>query len=114
MGLLGIHSNENLLYSPYNDDCWVVLAKEIMASYAVKYMCQIPTKASTQEEYDRIDKRTYLPIRRSILRNVKDGPLRNVTNIDAIYCAFESKRLQYKKSLGIIWEEPYHDEITGF
>ena len=105
MRLLGVKVEENPCYCSYDDECWVILAKEIMTSYAEKYACQIPTSAYTQEEYSKLDKRTYLPIRKSILRNVMNGPLRSVADIYAVYSGFEQRRLAYKHSMGITWED---------
>lgn len=110
MRTLGIHVKENRFYAPYDDECWVVLAKEIMASYADKYSYQLPTTAFTQEEYSRLDRKTYLPIRQRILRSVERGPLRNVADMKAIYHAFEKRRLEYKKSMGIRWQENDYSE----
>ena len=95
----------NPFYAPASDECWVSLAKEIMNSYALKYMYQVPVNAFTQDEYDRLDKKTYAPQRRSILRNIKNGPLRNVVDMKSIYAGLESKRLQYKKSMNIKWTD---------
>ena len=70
MRLLGVKVEENPYYCSYDDECWVTLAKEIMTSYADRYAYQIPTTAYSQEEYSKLDRKTYLPIRKSILRNV--------------------------------------------
>lgn len=114
MRTLGVNIKENPYYAPYDDECWIELAKEIMSTYADRYSYQLPTTAFSQEEYAMLDKRTYLPIRRSILRNVKYGPLRNLANMPAIYYAFERRRLEYKKSLGITWREPKYEDPTKF
>ena len=76
-----------------------------MSSYATCYSYQLPTTALSQEEYEKLDTKTYLPIRQSILRNVMRGPLKNITDMPAVYRAFEQRRLAYKKSLGIPWKE---------
>ena len=65
----------------------------------------------SQEEYDKLDKNTYLPIRQSILRNLMNGPLKNVADLPSIYRALEQRRLAYKKSLGICWKEPTYDKF---
>lgn len=105
MRLLGVKVEENPYYCSYDDECWVVLAKEIMTSYADRYAYQIPTTAYTQEEYSNIDRKKFLPIRRSILRNVMNGPLRSIADIQAIYSGFEQRRLAYKRFMGIKWED---------
>ena len=105
MRILGVQVKENPFYASYDDECWMLLAKEIMISYADKYAYQIPTTAYSQAEYEMLDAKTYLPIRKSILRNVMRGPLKNVVDMPSIYTAFEQRRLAYKKSLGIPWKE---------
>ena len=85
MRLLGVSVKENPFYASYDDECWIVLAREIMTSYADKYAYQVPTDAFTQEEYSKKDIKTYLPVRKSILRNVMNGPLRSITDINAVY-----------------------------
>lgn len=112
MSVLGIHTDDNPFYCRYDDECWVVLAKEIIAYSAMKYSYQIPTTASSQEEYLILDRKTYLPIRKSILRSVMNGPLRNIANIESVYSAFEKRRLAYKKSMNIIWEEDNYGDLT--
>jgi len=114
MSVYGIHTDDNPFYCRYDDDCWVSLAKEIIAYSAIKYSYQIPTTANSQEEYLLLDKRTYLPIRRSILKSVMNGPLRNVANIEAVYSAFEKKRIAYKKSMQIPWEDEEYADLTKF
>lgn len=111
MRTLGINVKQNEFYAPYEDECWMVLAKEIMISYASKYSYQLPTTALSQDEYSELDEKTYLPIRQSILRRVMSGPLRNITDIKSVHSAFEQKRLQYKKSLGIRWKENEYENI---
>lgn len=112
MSVYGIHTDDNPFYCRYDDECWVALAKEIIAYSAMKYSYQIPTTASTQEEYLNLDKKTYLPIRKSILRNVMNGPLRNVANAESVYRAFEKRRLEYKKSMRIPWEDGEYADPT--
>lgn len=111
MSILGVKVNENPYYAPYSDECWISLSKELVNSCAAKYSCQFPTTALSQEEYDKLDKDTYLPIRQSILRNVMNGPLKNVADPPSIYRALEKRRLAYKKSLGICWKEPTYDKF---
>ena len=111
MSIRGINIKENPLYVSYDDECWVLLAKEIMRSYSRKYSYQIPTTATSQLEYDELDRRTYLPIRKSIIRNVMQGPLKNVVDIPSIYRAFEEQRISYKESLGILWKDREYDNI---
>ena len=96
---------ENEFYAPYTDECWINLAKMIMKVYSDKYSYQIPTTAYTQAEYSHLDRSTYFPIRRSILKSITKGPLRNVSDVISIYHGLEERRLEYKKSLGIRWEE---------
>ena len=114
MRTLGVHIKENPFYAPYDDECWIELAKEIMSSYADKYAYQIPTNAFTQEDYSLKDRRTFYPLRKSVLRNVMNGPLRNITNISAVYRAFEEKRLAYKRTLGITWEDNEYTDYFDF
>jgi len=105
MRLLGVHVKENPHYCSYDDECWIILAREIMTSYAESYTYQLPANAFTQTEYSELDRKRYLPIRKSILRRVMNGPLRSVTDINAVYYGFEQRRLAYKKSMGITWQD---------
>ena len=97
--------DKNTAYSPASDECWVLLAKDIMSAYAVSYVNKFPMFARSQEEYDSIDKRSCTPVRRSVLRNIKNGPLRNAVDITAVYSALERERLKNKQSMGIRWRE---------
>ena len=114
MRIQGVRIEENQFYAPYEDDCWMLLAKEIMTSYADKYSYQIVTTAYSQEEYDKLDKRTYLPIRRSILRNIENGPLRSIVNMSAVYSGLERKRKAMLESMGIIWKDNNDAEYVRF
>lgn len=109
MRVLGISIKENPFYVAYDDECWMSLASAIMESYAEKYAYQIPVTAFTQAEYSKLDKETFLPIRRHILRNIKNGPLRNVVDMEAVYDALEARRLQYKRSMRVLWEDNIYD-----
>lgn len=111
MKTLGVGLQENEFYSPYTDECWINLAKAIMKVYADKYSYQLPTSAYTQVEYSTLDRDTYLPIRKSVLKQVARGPLRNCADISYMYHGLEQRRLEYKKSLGITWKENKYDEF---
>lgn len=111
MRTLGVNIQENEFYAPYTDECWVNLAKVIMRSYADKYSYQIPTTAYTQKEYSELDRKTYLPIRKSVLKSVMRGPLKNLTDLGSVYHGFEERRLEYKRSLGIRWNENEYEEF---
>lgn len=103
--------DNNPFYAPAGDDCWVVLAQEIMNCYALRYMYQIPMNAYTQEEYDMLDRKNYAPQRRSILKCIKNGPLRNIVDIHAIYCGLEQRRLEHKRKMNINWIDNYKEDI---
>ena len=45
-------TDSNTFYAPAYDDCWVLLAKEIMNSYSYSYANQICTSAFSQLDYD--------------------------------------------------------------
>lgn len=101
----------NPFYAPASDECWVILAKEIMASYACKYMCLLPTTAFSQTEYDKLNKQTYSPMRRHVLKNIKNGPLRNVVDMTSVYSGLERRRMEYKKSLNISWRDNFQEDL---
>ena len=111
MGICGIRIKENPFYASYEDDCWVILAKVIMSECANSYANKIPITARSQEEYNELDKKSYAPVRRSILKNLKNGPLRSSLNIASVYSALEHKRLENKASLGIRWKENSYIDI---
>lgn len=95
----------NTFYAPAEDECWVILAKAIMDGYAMSYANKIPMSARSQAEYDEIDRRSCAPVRRSILRNIKRGPLGNAVDLAAVYYGLEQKRIENKLSLGIKWKD---------
>lgn len=112
MSVFGIDVKENKYYCTYANECWMALAQAMMSSYSDKYINAIPTTAMSQKEYDKLNKNSYAPIRRSILRDIKNGPLRNVVNIISVYDALETKRKENLIKLGIIWKDTYHEDIT--
>lgn len=112
MRTLGINVKENVFYAPYEDECWIVLAQEIMDSYAKSYSYQSPVTAFSQEEYDRLNHKTFAPIRKSILKKVKTGPLRNVVDMTAVYDAFEQKRRDRLKEMDVYWIDDWHTDIS--
>ena len=102
---LGVDLQENEFYAPYTDECWVQLAKAIMEVYAIKYSCLLPTTAYSQMEYDHLNLHTFSPMRRSVLKSIKHGPLRHVVDIQGTYAGLEKARLDYKRRLKIRWED---------
>lgn len=104
-------TDSNTFYAPAYDDCWVLLAKEIMSSYSSSYANQICTTAYTQFDYDRMDKLRYAPQRRSILRRVKYGPLRNVVDMASVFYAFEQRRKDNLQSWGVSWIDSYDEDV---
>jgi len=110
---LGVGLTENEYYAPYTEDCWINLAKAIMKVYADKYSYQIPTSAYTQAEYSELDRSTYLPIRKSVLKQLSTGPLRNSATVAYMYQGLERRRLEYKESLGIKWKENIYEEFRN-
>lgn len=111
MRLLGVKVKENPFYASYEDDCWILLAQEIMYSYASAYTYQSPSTAYSQMEYDKLNNTTYAPIRKSILRKVKNGPLRNVVNLEAVYAAFEECRKENLIRMGIKWNDDWKLDV---
>ena len=106
-------TDSNTFYAPASDECWVILAKEIMSSYALSYTHQICTTAFSQFDYDRIDKQKFAPQRKSILRRIKYGPLRNVVDMPSVFYAFEQQRKANLKSWGIKWEDKYTEDVES-
>lgn len=100
-------------YAPAGEDCWVQLARAIMESYAEKYACQVPLTAFTQAEYDTLNSKTYAPIRRSILKNLKNGPLRNALDIHAVYRGLEEARTEYREKMGVRWKDTYIENVDN-
>ena len=52
-------TDKDTFYAPASDECWVILAKEIMASYTLSYINQVVYNAYSQSEYDKIDNHKY-------------------------------------------------------
>lgn len=103
----------NTFYAPAGDECWVQLAKAIMEVYAIKYSCLFPTTAYTQAEYDRLNHQTYQPMRRSVLKSIKTGPLRHVVDMQVIYAGLEKDRLDYKRRIHVRWTENCPDALQN-
>ena len=106
-------TDTNTFYAPASDECWVLLAKEIMASYSLSYTHQICTSAFSQFDYDKTDRQKFAPQRRSILRRVKYGPLRNVVDMASVFRAFEAERKANLKSWGVHWEDHYEEDLEA-
>lgn len=103
----------NPFYAPAGDECWVILAKEIMSSYALSYSNQVITSAFSQVEYEKLDKQRCVPQRRSILKRVKYGPLRSVVDMPAVYSAFEKQRKENLRSWGVRWKDTYSEDLDS-
>lgn len=103
--------DKNTFYAPACDECWILLAKEIMASYATSYVNQIVCTAFTQSEYELLDQKKCAPQRRSILRRIKYGPLRNAVDMKSIYAGLEQKRKDNLKKMGIRWKDSYVENL---
>lgn len=103
--------DKNTFYAPAGDECWVILAKEIMASYAQSYANQVVVTAFSQAEYDKLDKQRFAPQRKSILRKVKYGPLRSVVDMSAVFSAFEKQRRANLRSWNIYWRDDYYEDV---
>lgn len=87
MRVIGVKVKENPFYASYDDECWMSLAYEIMNSYAISYINKSPMTAMTQLEYDELNRKSYAPTRRSILRNIKHGPLKKCgRHASCIFC----------------------------
>jgi len=112
MSILGVKVDENRFYCSYDDDCWICLAQAMMEIYTSSYINAIPTTAMSQSEYDKLDRSSYLPIRRSVLKNIKYGPLRNAMNIQSIYYGLEARRKDRMRKLGIVWKDNYNEDLT--
>lgn len=101
----------NPFYAPACDECWILLAKEIMTSYANSYSNLFPTNARTQAEYELLDQKKFAPQRKSILRRVKNGPLRSTVDMAAVYSAFENRRMASKKTWGVYWRDTVREDL---
>ena len=110
---LGVDLQENEFYAPYTEECWINLAKAIMEVYAIKYSCLLPTTAYTQMEYDHLTRQTFAPMRRSVLKSIKHGPLRHVVDIQGAYAGLEKARIDYKNRLRIRWEDTYTIDLNN-
>lgn len=104
-------TDSNTFYAPASDECWVILAKEIMSSYSLSYCNQVCLSAFSQSDYERIDRQRFAPQRRSILRRIKYGPLRNVVDMHSVYRAFEEERRRKLKEWGITWIDQYEEDL---
>ena len=113
MRTLGVRIKENPFYAPYDDECWVILAKEIMSAYTSSYIIQFPTTARTQAEFDQLDKQKYAPQRRSILRRLKYGPLRSILDISSIFAGLEKHRTENLKLWGIPYKNNYQEDLDN-
>lgn len=112
MRVLGVNEKDTRFYCSYADDCWVILAKAIMKHYSNTYIFLMPISARSQAEYDKLDSREFAPARKSILKHIKNGPIRNAVNITSTYDALESLRKENKIKMGIKWRDNYVEDFT--
>lgn len=106
-------TDKNTFYAPAEDECWVILAKEIMAFYAQSYANLVVVNAFSQMEYDKLDKQRCAPQRRSLLRKVKYGPLRSIVDMSSVYSAFEKQRKENLRSWGVCWKDTYEEDVEA-
>ena len=85
-------------------DGYQLLAEAIIAQAAEDYADLFPVTASSQLEFTKIDNRKYVPARRFILRKLCTGALRSVVDYNILYDAFESRRKENMRQMGIEWE----------
>ena len=81
-----------MAYQPYDDECWLVLAKSIVAEAAEEYSNQFPKFCLSRSEFETLDTKSYAPIRRSILKRICNGPVRVLADPETFHDAFEKRR----------------------
>jgi len=88
-------------YQPYDDECWIILAKSIVEFAAEEYANQFPKFCLSRLEFDTLDKKSYAPVRRSILKRLCNGPVRVMIDPDTYLDAFEHRREEVMKGFNI-------------
>ena len=81
-----------MAYRPYDDECWLLLAKSIVAEAAEEYSNQFPKFCLSRSEFDMIDKKSYAPIRKNILKRLCEGPVKVLADPETFHDAFERRR----------------------
>ena len=89
------------MYRPYDDECWIILAKSIVAYAAEEYANQFPKFCISRYEFETLDKKSYAPIRKSILNRLFNGPVKVMIDQQTFKDAFEQKRIDTMKSFNI-------------
>lgn len=80
------------MYRPYDDECWMLLAKSIVSEAAEEYSNQFPKFCSSRNEFETLDTKSYAPIRKSILRRICNGPVKALADPETFHDAFEKRR----------------------
>ena len=86
--------DKNTFYAPASDECWVMLAKSIVAFAAETYANQFPKFCRSKQEFDTLDKKSFAPVRKSIFIKLCQGPVRVFIDPDTYWDAFEKKRAE--------------------
>ena len=85
-------------------DGYQLLAEAIIERAAEDYAELFPLHAISQLEFTVQDAKKYAPERRLILRRLCNGAVRSVVDYDVIYSAFEKRRRENMRELGVTWE----------
>lgn len=88
-------------YQPYNDECWIQLAMCIVESAAEEYAWQFPKFCTDRKEFERQDKKSYAPVRKSILNRLCNSAVRVMVDPETYRDAFERKRREAMKDFKI-------------
>lgn len=89
------------MYQPYDDECWMKLAQSIVASAAESYANQFPKFYNSMQEFELADKRSFAPVRKSILYRLCNGPVRVLVDPQTYFDAFERKRFEVMNDFGV-------------
>ena len=88
-------------YQPYDDECWIQLAKSIVDCAAEEYAYQFPKFCISRQEFEKLDTKSYAPIRANILKRLCNGPVRVMIDPTTYKDAFEHKRKEAMKEFQI-------------
>lgn len=86
--------DQSRFYAPASDECWVMLAKSIVAFTAETYANQFPKFCHSKQEFDTLDKKSFAPVRKSIFNKLCQGPVRVFVDPETYLDAFEKKRAE--------------------
>ena len=87
-------TDKNTFYAPASEECWVELAKCIVADAAETYAWQFPKFYTSKKDFELQDSKSFAPVRRAILKRLCNGPVGVFVDPETYFDAFEKKLIE--------------------